>query len=105
MSTEQTAEPDDTLQLTDEGIEMPEMLRGYVGQFHIRTADITGQYNTTDNGLPDAEFYDGPFAVYPDDDGNYNSHLGPGLMEIYTTSKADSKVFRVVDERTDGGDD
>lgn len=103
MST-QTVEPDDTLRLTDDGIEMPEMLRGYVGQWHIKTADVTGQLETTDEGLPDAEFYDGPIAVYPDDDGDYNPRLGPGLMEIYTTSEADSKVFRVIDERTGRGE-
>jgi hypothetical protein len=95
------AEPDGTLRLTDEGIEMPDMLRGYQGQFHLRTADVTGQFDTTESGLPDTEFWDGVIAVYPDDDGDYNAHLGPGLMEIYTTSKAESTVFEVVDERTE----
>ena len=95
------AEPEETLRLTDEGIEMPDMLRGYKGQFHIRTADITDQFNTTESGLPDTEFWDGVMAVYPDDDGDYNPHLGPGLIEVYTTSKAESKVFEVVDERTE----
>lgn len=99
----ETAKPDRKLRLTDEGLEMPDMLRGYVGQFHVRTADITGQFNTTESGLPDTEFWDGPLAVYPDDDGDYNPHLGPGLIEVYTTSREDSMIFEIIDERTEGG--
>lgn len=99
--TVEKAEPDEELLLTDEGLQMPDMLRGYVGQFHVRTADITGQYNTTESGLPDTDFWDGVLAVYPTDDGDYNPHLGPGLIEVYTTSRAESKVFKIVDKRTD----
>lgn len=99
--TVEKSEPEETLRLTDEGIEMPDMLRGYKGQFHVRTADITGQFNTTESGLPDTEFWDGVIAVYPDDDGDYNPHLGPGLMEVYTTSKEESVVYEVKDERTE----
>ena len=103
--TVEKAEPDETLLLTDEGLQMPDMLRGYVGQFHVKTADITGQYNTTDSGLPDTEFWDGVLAVYPDDDGDYNPHLGEGLIEVYTTDKSASKVFEVVDKRTEEDND
>ena len=99
--TVEKAEPDETLLLTDEGLQMPDMLRGYVGQFHVKTADITGQYNTTDSGLPDTEFWDGVLAVYPEDDGDYNPHLGEGLIEVYLTNPDASKVFEVVDKRTE----
>lgn len=94
------AAPDETLRLTDEGLEMPEMLRGYVGSFKVRTADITGEIQTTEHGLPDEEFYEGVLSVYPDDDGNYNPHLESGLMSFETADNPE-RVFEIVDERSD----
>lgn len=94
-----TAEPDETLRLTDEGIEMPDMLRGYVGSFTLRTADITGDFETTESGLPDTDYFDGVIAVYPEDDGDYNPHLEEGLMSLETDEHPE-RVFRVVDETT-----
>lgn len=89
------------LELTDEGLEMPDMLRGYVGRFTLRTADITGRMETTDTGLPDAEYYDGPIAAYPDDDGDYNEHLSRGLMS-FETATTPEQVFEIKDKRTEG---
>jgi len=101
--SEQVAAPDETLRLTDEGLELPEMLRGYVGSYTIRTADVTGSIETTDHGLPDADFYDGVLAIYPDDDGDYNSHLEAGLLSFETSDDPET-VFEIVDERTEDGD-
>jgi hypothetical protein len=94
------ATPDDTLELRDEGIELPEWLRGYSGQFTLRTADVTGTMTTTDAGLPDEEFYDGVIAVYPDDDGDYNDYLREGLLSFETPDHREV-VYEVVDERTE----
>jgi len=93
------AEYDDTLQLTDDGIEMPEMLRGYTGEFTQRTADVTATLTTTDSGLPDVDVYDGIIAVYPSDDGDHNSHLREGLMS-FETPEHEEVVYRVIDDRT-----
>lgn len=98
-----TATPDETLRLTDEGLEMPDMLRGYVGTFTLRTASITGDYETTTSGMPDVDFYDGVIAVYPDDDGDYNPHLASGLLSIETDAHPE-RVFQIEDERTEDGD-
>jgi len=99
----ETAAEHETLRLTEEGIEMPEMLRGYVGEFVLRTADMTGTFHITEHGLPDADYYDGVISTYPDDDGDYNPHLGPGLLSL-ETSEHEEKVFRVLDEREEGGE-
>lgn len=88
---------DNTLRLTDDGLEMPEFLKGYVGTFQIRTADITGEFTTTDSGLPETDFYDGVIAVYPDDDGDYNPELEPGLLAISTPEHGE-EIFEIVDE-------
>lgn len=89
--------------LTDGGIEMPDMLRGYQGQFEIRTPNITGQMNTTEEGLPDTDFYDGPIAAYPNA-GDYNEHINEGEMVIQARGHPDTK-FTIVDERSEEGDD
>lgn len=92
-------EPDADLRLTDEGLEMPEFLKGYVGEFTMRTANVTGEFETSDAGLPESEFYDGLIAVYPED-GDYHGDLTAGLMGISTTEHRET-VYRIVDERTD----
>lgn len=99
---DQTTDTDGDLVLTDEGLELPEFLRGYTGEFKMHTASVTGTVQTTDTGLPDAEFYDGPVAVYPDD-GEYNDDLSAGMM-AFETSEHDKTVFNIIDERTNGGD-
>lgn len=87
------------LRLTDDGLEMPEMLKGYVGQFEMKTASITGQLETTDSGLPDAEFYDGVIAAYPED-GDYNAGISAGELVFQARGYPDTR-FRIVDERTE----
>ena len=96
-------EVDGQLRLTDEGLELPEFLKGHVGEFTLKTADITGTYQTTDAGMPTDDFYDGPIAVYPDDDGDYNPELGPGYLAIGTPEHGE-EIFEIIDERTDGGE-
>lgn len=91
------------LRLTADGLEMPEMLKGYVGQFEIRTPTVTGQYSTTDRGLPDTEFYNGPIAYYPDA-GDYNAHLDEGEIIVQARGHRDT-LFRIRDERADGDTD
>jgi len=89
-------EPDTALRLTDDGIEMPEFLKGYVGEFSIRTPNVTGDFETTETGLPDVEFYDGVIAAYPES-GDYHSDLREGLMAISTTEHRET-VFEIIDE-------
>ena len=102
--TEYETQPDATLRLTDDGLELPTFLRGHVGAFTLRTADITGEFQTTDHGLPDTEFYDGVLAAYPDDDGEHNPHLRAGLLSFETPDHHEV-VFEVHDERTQEGSD
>jgi hypothetical protein len=87
-----------TLRLTDDGIEMPEMLKGYVGQFEIKTATITAQFNTTEQGLPTDDYSDEVWATYPGD-GGYHAHLDAGEMLIQCRGAPDT-LFEVVDERS-----
>jgi hypothetical protein len=94
-----TKEPDATLALTDEGIEMPEFLRGYVGDFTIRTPNVTGELETTESGLPDAEVSDTIFAVYPNS-GDYHGDLREGLLAISTPGHPET-VFEIDDRRTE----
>ena len=91
--------PDATLRLTDDGLEMPEFLKGYVGTFQIRTPKVTGGFETTDSGLPDAEFYDGVIAAYPEA-GDYHGDLEAGLMGISTDEHRET-VYEIIDERTE----
>jgi len=86
-----------TLQLTDDGIELPEMLKGYTGQFEIKIGSRTGQFNTTDAGLPETDYYDGPIAVYPEG-GDYNDGIDDGEMVIQARGYRDTK-FTVIDKR------
>jgi len=88
-----------TLRLTDEGIEMPEMLKGYVGQFEIRTGSITAQFNTTDQGLPESGYCDAVWGTYPEG-GDYNATLDEGEMVVQVRGYPDTK-FEIVDERSE----
>lgn len=94
-----TKEPDATLRLTDDGIEMPEFLKGHVGEFTIRTPNITGDFETTDSGLPEDDVWDGVIAGYPND-GDYHGDLREGLMGISTDEHRET-VFEIVDERSE----
>ncbi|GAA3882819.1 hypothetical protein GCM10022627_40480 [Haloarcula argentinensis] len=90
---------DATLRLTDDGIELPDWLQGHTGTFEIRTGDVSGEYETTDAGLPETQFYDAPFAVVPDA-GDYNPHIPDGHMVI-TAPDEPEWCYEVVDERSD----
>ena len=98
-ATVPTKTPDATLRLTDDGLEMPEFLRGYVGTFQIRTPGVTGEFETAEAGLPDVEFYDGVIAVYPSP-GEYHNDLDAGRMGISTDEHPET-VYGIVDERTE----
>jgi len=88
-----------TLELTDDGIEMPDMLKGYVGQFEIKTAKITAQFNTTDQGLSTDDYSDTVWAHYPES-GDYNAGLAEGEMVIQARGYPDTK-FTIQDNRED----
>ncbi len=90
---------DGTLQLTDDGIELPEWLRGHTGSFTIQTGNIDGEYETTDTGLPDEQFYDGPIAAMPEG-GDYNPHIPDGHMVI-TAPGEPEWCYEIVEERSD----
>jgi len=90
---------DATLRLTDEGLEMPDWLRGYAGSFTIRTGKVSGDVETTDAGLPDTEYYDGPIAVMPES-GDYNPEIPPGHM-ILTAPGQPEWCYEIIEERTD----
>jgi len=94
-----TKSPDATLRLTDAGLELPEFLKGYVGEFRIRTPRQTGTFETTDAGLPDGDFYDGVIAVFPDA-GAYHGDLDAGMMGISTAEHRET-VYEIIDERTE----
>ncbi len=91
---------DETLRLTDDGLEMPDWLRGHVGEFIIKTCNIDGDLSTTDAGLPDVDFWDGPIAALPEDEGDYNSHI-PGGHMVITTPDEPERCYDIVDERSD----
>jgi len=94
-----TKSPDATLRLTDAGLELPEFLKGYVGEFRIRTPRRTGTFETTDAGLPDVDFYDGVIAVYPGR-GTCHGDLDAGMMAISTAEHRET-VYEIIDERTE----
>lgn len=96
MSTQQ--EDVDTLELTDEGIEMPERLKGYVGQFEIKTPNVTAQFNTTEKGLTTDDYSDAVWGVYPDG-GDYHDELDEGEMIIQARGYS-AKKYRVIDKRS-----
>jgi hypothetical protein len=96
---DQPTSPDATLRLTDAGLELPRVLRGYVGEFQIRTPKVTGTFETTDAGLPDGDFYDGVIAVYPGR-GTCHGDLDAGMMAISTDEHRET-VYEIIDERTE----
>lgn len=87
------------LRLTDEGLEMPEMLKGYVGQFEIKTGTVTAQLNTTKNGLTTDDYSDAVWAAYPQG-GDYHAHLDAGEMIVQCRGQPDA-FFKVVDRRSE----
>lgn len=98
-----TKTPDGALRLTDDGLEMPVFLRGYVGEFTMRTPSVTGDFETTTSGLPDEPFYDGPIAAYPEA-GEYHGDLREGLLAFSTPTHGET-VYEVQDERSERGDE
>ena len=94
-----TKSPDATLRLTDAGLELPEVLTGYVGTFQIRTPRRSGTFETTDAGLPDVECYDGVIAVFPKA-GTRHGDLDAGMMAISTADHRET-VYEIIDERTE----
>lgn len=96
-----TKTPDGELRLTDDGLEMPAFLRGYVGSFTMRTPSLTGDFETTDSGLPDEPFYDGVIAAYPED-GDYHGDLCETLAAFSTPTHGET-VYEIHDERTEDG--
>jgi len=94
-----TKSPDAELRLTDDGLEMPAFLKGYVGEFRMRTPSLTGEFETTDSGLPTDDFYNGIIAACPES-GDYHGDLEAGMMGLSTDDRRET-VYRIIDERTD----
>jgi len=97
-----TKTPDKDLRLTDDGLEMPDFLKGYVGEFTIRTPNVTGDLETSDAGMPEGDFSDGVIDVYPEG-GDYHGDLEEGMLAISTDEHGET-VYEVVDERTEEND-
>lgn len=91
----ETAEPDDTLTLDDDGLHVPDMLAGFVGEFKMRTPSISAEFTTTDEGID--EVSDGVLATYPTE-GGWNPHLDEGMVEIDVPGYP-SKVYEIDDLR------
>ena len=94
---------DGTLRLTDEGIEMPEWLRGYTGEFTIEDGSVTGTLTTEPSGLPDTDIWDGVLAVMPTD-GDYNPEIPAGHWVITAPGKP-RYCYAIDDERSEVADD
>ncbi len=95
-------EPDDTLRLTDNGLEMPDFLQGFVGEFTVRTPSLTGEFETTTHGLPESDFYDGIIAVYPES-GDFHGDLEEGMLAISIPEHREM-IYEIDDQRTEDGD-
>jgi len=93
-----TKTPDAELRLTDDGIEMPEFLKGYSGEITMRTPNVTGEFETSDAGLPETEFWDGIIAECPEA-GDWHGDLEAGMMGLSTPDHCET-VYRIIDERT-----
>jgi len=98
-----TKTPDAELKLTDAGIEMPEFLKGYCGSFTMRTPTVTGEFETSDSGLPKTRFWDGLIAVMPED-GDWHGDLEAGMIGISTPEHRET-VYQIVDQRGSKEDD
>jgi len=94
-----TKTPDSELKLTDEGIEMPEFLRGYVGDITMRTPNVTGEFETSEAGMPDEDVVDTIFAEMPEG-GDYHADLEAGMMAL-STEETPETVFEIVDNRSE----
>lgn len=94
-----TKTPDAELRLTDDGIEMPEFLKGYTGDFTARTPTVTGEFESSEHGLPETEFWDGIIAIYPES-GDWHGDLEAGMMGLSTPEHRET-VYRIIDERDD----
>jgi len=92
--------PDAELELTEDGIQMPDFLRGYIGDFKMRTPNITGELETSEAGMPDEDVVDTIFAVMPEK-GDYNADLEAGMLAL-STEKTPETVFRIIDNRSCG---
>lgn len=93
-----TKTPDAELELTDEGIEMPEFLRGYVGDITMRTPNVTGEFETSEAGMPDEDVVDTIFAEMPEA-GDYHADLEAGMMAL-STEETPETVFQIIDNRS-----
>jgi hypothetical protein len=94
-----TKTPDAELELTDDGIEMPEFLRGYVGDITMRTPNVTGEFETSELGMPDEEVADVIFAEMPEE-GDYHGDLEAGMMALSTDDTPET-VFEIIDNRSE----
>lgn len=86
-------QPDGTLTVNEDGLLLPDWLVGYVGEFRMRTPNVTGEMETTEQGLSDRL---STLGAIPEE-GTYNSDLRAGQMALKIPGEPEY-VYKVVDE-------
>lgn len=89
-----SADVDGELRVTEEGLEIPEEIVGYVGEFQIRTPNVDGVLTTTYAGLPEFLSVLGEIT----ESGDYNEDLEAGQIAI-SADGFPEKVYRQIDDR------
>jgi hypothetical protein len=87
------------LELRDEGLEIPEELIGFVGEFQIRTPNVDGDLETAPGGLP--EFL--PVLGAMPAAGDYNEDIEAGEISFAAPGFSERK-YRITDEREERDD-
>lgn len=88
-----TAKVDQELELNDDGeLILPDYLVGYVGDFTIRTPNVTGEMETSEHGLGETSDLLGSVP----EAGDWHGDLEAGMMAI-STDEHPEKVFRITD--------
>jgi hypothetical protein len=87
------------LELRDEGLEIPEELVGFVGEFQIRTPNVDGSLETTPGGLPEFLSVLGAMTGA----GDYNEDIAAGEIS-FATPEFPERKYRIIDEREENDD-
>lgn len=96
MSRDESEREKQQLVVDDDGLHVPEWLVGFVGEFQMRTPNVEGDLETTDDGLPPVV---GPLGAYPEE-GDYHEDLDEGEMAL-STPEHDEVVYQIIDQRTE----
>ena len=92
-----TEQVDGRLVVTEEGLEIPEWLQGFVGEFDTRTPNVTVELTTTEHGL--GEHLDALSTV--PGAGDYHEDLEAGQMALSAPGH-EERIYEIVDERSGG---